>query len=456
MRDHSLRTKITVLAVLIGGLGLLVFGTVMGVVLRKTKIEKIDSLLKEQSAAFFSILDTRKVPVTWQHDPSLRELFSVVHSLYSIEVEEPLGTIVYRTRKPVDRHLPQGNDGQIATVPLGDSYARIYQIQQNGVRLRIAADLEPMLATERTMQIAFGITLPTILVFIGLGARWLTRKALKPVDEISAMADAITASELGRRLPVSKMNDEIGRLTAILNRMMDRLERSFEQSRRFASDASHELKTPLTIIRGEVEAALGSGTLPPAAERTMANIQEETGRLVHIMEGLLLLSRADAGRLKLDLQPFNLSAFVNEMREDIEILALPGRITVEVTVDPGLIVRGDPRFLRQVLLNLFDNAIKYNVDGGRIIALLERRQARAYFRIGNSGPGIKGEARLRVFDRFYRAEPSRERALGGQGLGLSICAEIIRAHHGTISLIADSAPDWTAFEFHIPLGMTQT
>ncbi len=456
MQNHSLRTKITVLAVLIGGLGLLIFGMVMGVVLRTTKIERVDSLLKEQSANFFSILASPNMNVRWDHDPSLRELFSVIHGLYSIEVEKPLGTIIYRTRKTVDRHLPQGMDGQLTTIPLGDSYARIYQMQENGVRLRIAADLEPMLASERTMLLAFGITLPTILVFIGFGARWLTRKALKPVDEISAMADAITANELGRRLPVSRTNDEIGRLTTILNRMMDRLERSFEQSRRFASDASHELKTPLTIIRGEVEAALGSGTLPPAAERTMANIQEETGRLVHIMEGLLLLSRADAGRLKLDLQPFNLSEFVNEMREDIEILALPGSITVEVTVDPGLIVRGDPRFLRQVLLNLFDNAIKYNVDGGRISALLERRNSRAYFRIGNSGPGIKGDARLRVFDRFYRADPSRKRALGGQGLGLSICAEIIRAHHGTISLIDDSAPDWTAFEFHIPLGMTQT
>lgn len=456
MRDHSLRTKITVFAVLIGGLGLLIFGTVMGVVLRTTKIAKIDSLLKEQSANFFNVLESRKGPVTWQHDASLKELFSVVHSLYSIEVEQPLGTVVYRTRKPQDRHLPQGMDGQITTVPFDDSYARIYQMQKNGIRLRIVANLQPMLATERTMQLAFGITLPTILVFIGFGARWLTRKALKPVDEISAMADAITASELGRRLPIPKTNDEIGRLTAILNRMMDRLERSFEQSRRFASDASHELKTPLTIIRGEVEAALSSGNLPPAAERTMANIQEETGRLVHIMEGLLLLSRADAGRLKLDLQPFNLSEFMNEMREDIEILALPGNITVEVTVDPGIIVRGDPRFLRQVLLNLFDNAIKYNVDGGRIVALLEKRHSRAYFRIGNSGPGIKADARLRVFDRFYRAEASRERALGGQGLGLSICAEIIRAHHGTLTLIDDSAPDWTAFEFQIPLGMTQT
>lgn len=456
MKSFSLRTKITVLAVLIGGMGMVLFAVVMGYVLRKTKMESVDDLLKQQAGSFFAALSERERPMNWAHDPSLQQLFNVVHSLYSIEIEQPLGMIVYRTRNIHAGNLPLVTDDVPLTVLTSGGEARVFQRKMGDVRIRIAADLAPSLETLRTMRTYFAITLPTILLIIALGARWLMRKALKPVEEIATLADKITATRLDQRIPPTKADDEFGQLTIILNRMMDRLERSFEQSRRFASDASHELKTPLTIISGEVEASLRAGDLPPSAVKTMVNIQEETGRLVHIMEGLLLLSQADAGKFTLALQPLNLSEFVSEMQEDVEILAHPKNITLDMTVDPGIWVLGDSRFLRQVMLNLFDNAIKYNIESGRIEAMLERRGSFAYFRIGNSGKAITGKDRLRVFDRFYRAEPSRERARGGQGLGLSICAEIVRAHHGRIILVDDSMSSWTTFEFHIPITSQRT
>ncbi len=454
MNSLPLRIKITALAVLVAGLGMTVFGLTMTRKLEESKLENIDHILHKQAAGFFNALGEMKKPMDWAHDATVGELFSIVRSLYTVEIEQPPGVSVYRSKNLGKQSLPIAPDGKAVTVPIGDGFARVYQVEKNGIRFRIASDLAPTLATLRSMLLTFAATLPIIVVLIGLGAFWLARKALRPVQEIAKMAEAITASRLNERLPEPGTNDEIGEMTVTLNRMMDRLQASFEQSRRFASDASHELKTPLTIIRGEVEAALRSGDLPPSAERMMVNIQEETGRLVHIVEGLLLLSQADAGKLVLELTPLNISEFVDEMREDIEILANPRNITFNLTVQPGIIVDADARFLRQVLLNLFDNAIKYNTDSGRIDAVLEMRGSEAFFRISNSGRVISGEERERVFDRFFRSEPSRDRARGGQGLGLSICTEIIRSHHGGIALLADSMPGWTTFEFHIPLSKT--
>ena len=455
MKHASLRVKIAVMAVLVGGLGMIVFGLLMGQKLKRSKLENIDELLVHQAADFFAELKERKDPMDWKHDDSIRQLFHAVHSFYPAEVEQPPGVNVYRSRNLGNRSLPNVTDGTPVTVVSEEDVARVYQEQRDGVRIRIAADLAPTFATQKDLRLSFAIALPMMLLFIALGALWLTRKALQPVEEIAKLADAITATRLTERLPEPRTQDEIGKLTIILNRMMDRLQASFDQSRRFAADASHELKTPLTIIRGEVDAALRTGNLTSAVERTMVNLQEETGRLVHMVEGLLLLSQADAGRLMLALQPLDLSALVCDMGEDVEILAEPRKITLKLQVEPGVTVAGDEHLLRQVLLNLFDNAIKYNREGGQLSALLEKRGASAVFRIGNTtGHEIKGNERQMVFERFYRAEASRDRARGGQGLGLSICEEILRAHGGGISLLDDSMPDWTTFEFHIPLAAT--
>jgi signal transduction histidine kinase len=452
MKDFSLRFKITALAVLLGGLGMALFGILMSGQLEAAQSRNIDRLLRDQTDDFFEAMARHAGPVNWKQDESIREVFDMVRSLYTIEIEQPPGQKVYRSRNIGQAALPVSEDGEARSLPLGEGYARVYQEMRGDLRFRIAADIGPVLATQRHTLFALGIALPTIVALIGVGALWLTRKALQPVEEIARTADSITANRLSDRLPAPRSADEIGKLTLTLNRMMDRLQSSFEQSRRFASDASHELKTPLTIIRGEVESALHSENLPPNAERAMVNIQEETGRLVHIVEGLLLLSQADAGKFKLELERLDLSEFVEEMREDVEILSNPRDITFTLDVVDHVIVAGNSHFLRQVLLNLFDNAIKYNIESGQIRASLEVVSGEACFRIGNSGRGITGVDREHVFDRFYRADRSRDRATGGQGLGLSICVEIIRAHHGQIALLDDSMPDWTTFEFRIPLA----
>jgi signal transduction histidine kinase len=457
MNGRPLRFQITLLAVIVTGLGMTVFAAIMLYQLRTTKLLNIDDEHASQAAQFFEIVEQRTTPIDWTDDDSVRALFQKIQSFYTIEVEEPRGTIVYRSNSIGLRDLPRLPDGHPQSASAGDAPVRVYSISQGDIRFRIATGLGPTLATERNMLVQFAIAVPVMCGLIGLGALWLTRKALRPVEELTTRAETITASNLTERLPELGGKDEIANLSRTLNRMMDRLQSSFEQSRRFASDASHELKTPLTIIRGETDAAMRSGSLPPGAERSLVNIQEETGRLVHIVEGLLILSQADAGKFRLALQPHNLSEFISEMAEDVEILATPRDIDLKIDIEKGIIVDAEPHFLRQAALNLFDNAVKYNRDSGRIEASLGRNGREAVFRIANTTdhPVTEGD-KVRVFDRFFRADKSRDRERGGQGLGLSICAEIIRAHHGQIMILDDPRPDWTAFEFRIPMVGSQS
>ena len=261
---------------------------------------------------------------------------------------------------------------------------------------------------------------------------------------MASAAEQIDAKALNQRLPQPLVQDEIGRLVQVLNHAFDRLERSFEQATRFSSDASHELKTPLTIMRGEIESALKSEVENPRIESLLDGLLAETQRLCDIVEKLLLLSRADVGALTLIKEILDFSAICHELVEDAQILAEPKRVTTEFEISPDVKVLADESFLRLLLLNLLDNAIKYNVEGGSLSISLRKSGVLAVFRIANSGPGISKEHESRVFERFYRADPSRSSDIGGSGLGLSICHEIVIAHGGQMWL-EQPRSGWTAF-----------
>jgi signal transduction histidine kinase len=381
-------------------------------------------------------------------------LFSTNISPYIFEIEQPPGTLVYRSRDVGNSPLPQGGEGLPYTGTVGGSdSARVLQLTRGTIRLRVALDAGPLNEWKKSMWWTFAIILPLTLASLAGGAFWLHGRALKPVDDIVAAAERITADHLDQRLPMTGNRDEIGHLTTVLNRMIDRLQRSFEQARRFSADASHELKTPLTVIRGELEIALRSGEIPHGSERIMIDLLEETGRLIHLVEGLLILSKADAGKFPGGDQVVELTALIEELAEDIEILGDRMEIGVKLQIEPEIWVKGSLQFLRQLLLNLFDNAIKYNRQSGAIHCELTSSDGMAVFRIANTGAEIPFEDRERVFDRFFRVETSRARSGvsgGGQGLGLSIAQQIVRGHGGTLT-IEPSGPGWTVFQFTLPL-----
>jgi signal transduction histidine kinase len=296
---------------------------------------------------------------------------------------------------------------------------------------------------------AYVLALPVAVLVAALGVWWISRRALQPLEQIIAAAEQISARSLDQRLPPAFVHDEIGRLTRVLNDLFNRLERSFAQAIRFSSDASHELKTPLTIMRGEIEAALRTDFDEGNRQKLLDGLLGQTQRLAGIAEKLLLLSRADAGALILKSDDLDFSAMCLELVEDARILALRREISVESEIAPGIRVYADEAYLRQVLLNLLDNATKYNLDGGRIAISLGNSDLRAFFRIANTGPAISQEHRTLIFERFYRTDTSRSATVVGSGLGLSICREIVLAHGGQIWL-ESTEPGWTMFAVTLP------
>jgi signal transduction histidine kinase len=287
-------------------------------------------------------------------------------------------------------------------------------------------------------QIVLWSGTPALLLAL-LGGWWLTRQALAPVTALTQAAERLNERSLHEQLPRSGSGDELDRLTEVFNAMTARLDTSFQRVREFTLHASHELKTPLTILRGELEIALREEEkgVPPPSARLLSQI-DEIDRLTKIVDGLTLLTKADAGQIALQLEPVRLDELVRESFADANILAQPSGIHVSLTACQEITMPGDRHRLRQLLLNLTDNAIKHNHPNGTVTISLEQKGGVAEFQITNTGAGLAPELQSRVFERFFRGDPSHNREIEGCGLGLSIAQWITTAHGGTINF--DSQP----------------
>jgi len=293
--------------------------------------------------------------------------------------------------------------------------------------------------------------LPFMLVVTGFGGWWIARTALAPVSDVAEAAEQITAQRLDARLDEPPVDDEIGRLTRVLNEMFTRLNESFRQTERFSADASHELKTPLTVLRSSIEDLLESPTLEEDDRRTVASLLEQTRRLSAITESLLLLSRADTGRLQLDLTWVDVCEIIRACAEDAEILAEERGISITRNLPASIMAGVDAGRLNQILWNLLDNAIKYNESNGRveIRAGTDLVQKLVWIEICNSGPGVPAVLVPQLFERFFRSDP--QGVTEGHGLGLSLSRELARAHGGDVTLVS-SREGWTVFRVTLRLA----
>jgi heavy metal sensor kinase len=304
-------------------------------------------------------------------------------------------------------------------------------------------------AIGETSEMVFEVGLPAVVLGL-LGGWWLTRKALTPMSKLTDSIKKIHERNLREPLPRTGNGDELDRLTEVFNSMLARLDDSFNRIREFTLHASHELKTPLTVLCGEAETALRDESLPPAERERHASQLDELRRLARIVDGLTLLAKADAGQVVLTLEPLRLDELVRDNFADLQILAEPQHIQVELAACEEISVRGDRHRSRQLLLNLADNAVKYNQPHGRVEMSLRRAGDFAEFKINNTGAGIPPEVLPRVFDRFYRGDPAHENAIDGCGLGLSIARWIVSAHKGTIQI--ESAAGQTIVTVQLPLA----
>ncbi len=315
-----------------------------------------------------------------------------------------------------------------------DEQAEAYQLALR--RHQPLPDVEDMMDSElQELLIAIAIGLPIALVVAALGGYSLARQTLAPIEQMSAQAQTISAERLGRRLRVENPDDELGRLARVLNDLLARLETSFEQMRRFTADASHELRTPLTAIRSVGEGTLRAPRVDSACREVIGSMLEEVERLTTLVDALLTLSRAEGGHVALKREPVALLELTREVASHLSVLAEDRHQQIDLGSDDGLApVSGDRAVLREALINLLDNAIKYSPEGAHIAVRLRGVNGRASVEITDQGPGIAPEHQARIFERFYRIDKARSRELGGAGLGLAIAKWAIDAHGGSIEL----------------------
>jgi signal transduction histidine kinase len=292
--------------------------------------------------------------------------------------------------------------------------------------------------------------LPALALAVG-GGWWMTRKTLEPIAALTRAAERLTEHNLHESLERSGNGDELDRLTEVFNAMTARLDEAFRRVREFTLHASHELKTPLTVMHGEIETALADSALSATERERLASQLDEIQRLAKIVDGLGLLTKAGAGLVRFEREPLCLEELVMESFADAANLARAAAVRVALTGCESAPMFGDRRRLRQVLLNLCDNAVKYNVPGGRVTLELRRSAGEALVIFGNTGPGIDPAALPRVFEPFFRGDPSHSSRIEGCGLGLSIARFIARAHHGDIS-ITSKPGEWTSAELRLPLA----
>ena len=294
------------------------------------------------------------------------------------------------------------------------------------------ASVEPMRHVLRSLLLIMLLATPIILVVATVGGYLLMSQPLKPVVVLTERAERVGRKELGERLPVISTGDELERLSLALNRMIERLEQALAHNHRFSADASHELRTPLTIIRGELESLIQVPSLPNSVMEGIGSALEESTRMAKIVHSLMTISRLDCGEEKIEHAPVNLVDVVNVTLDHMGLLAEEKNIPMRFDPGPATFVMGDAMRLKQIVVNLVDNAIKYTQDGGDVSVVVTTEGEKAVLRVTDTGIGIPPTALPLVFDRFYRADQARSRESGGTGLGLSIVKAICTVHGGAV------------------------
>jgi len=277
------------------------------------------------------------------------------------------------------------------------------------------------------------IAVPLALALAAGGGIFLARRALKPVDKITQTAREIGESDLSQRINVNT-KDELGRLAATLNEMIGRLEKAFQHQKQFTSDASHELRTPLAIIEAESTLALQKERPPSDYRQSLEIVSREAKQMSSLIDQLLTLARADAGKEQWNFTEVDLGKLMTDLSIDVEVLCQEKGLSFQLGQPQDLVVKGDEARLRELFMNLLDNAIRYTPTPGTVSLSLHREEQMAVVAITDTGIGIPAEDIPFIFERFYRVGKSRSRAEGGSGLGLAICRHIAEAHGGKIEV----------------------
>ncbi len=461
----SIRTRLTIWYSVILVLGFVLFGTGVYVSVSVTMVGQVDASL-ERSAS--SIVDQIKIIMNGDGRVISLPQFDVFRaSTVYVEAIDTKGkirgrstnvgtfesqldpqTITRLSQKTAAAQKPEFNDVQHAGAPPLRVYTYPLVVQGTGELLgylQVAASLEDIELTKHGLLLTLLAVGALGLIVSTVAGAAMARRALRPVTEITNTALEIYRTEdLNRRVEV-ETNDEVGRLASAFNEMLDRLTRLFRAQQRFVADVSHEMRTPLTVIRGNVDLL----RLGCADAESLDAITSESDRMTRMVSNLLLLSQADAGALPLRMEPLDLGPIIYNVARSANIMA-DGRVELAVQTADDLEVMGDSDRLKQVLLNLVDNAIKHTPEGGRVTLEAGNPDGAAVrIAVTDTGIGIPPHDLVHVFERFYRVDKSRSRAQGGAGLGLAIAKSFVEAHGGRIE-VQSAVGVGTAFIVTLP------
>jgi heavy metal sensor kinase len=463
---RSIRFRLTLWYVLVLAAILLAFSVLVYFSLAHSLTRNIDATIRSQAEWTASFLEAMSDEVDIEElADELRERSIEGEKELYIQIRHGIGRVIYRSEQLDDHDLPASEEAlrraldgkstletivdpkygtlRLATVPVIEHRKMIYLVQV-GTGFR---------GVQRAVHQLFFILIGSGLIALAVavfGGLFLVRKALKPVDEITRTAQKIEAENLSQRLEVPPTGDELSRLASTLNDMIDRLERSFRQVQQFTADASHELRTPLTVMRGQTEVALRKDRTAQEYRQVLESNLEEMEWMSRIVENLLTLSRADAGEIQLEIRPIQLADLIEDAYEECKALARAKGIEVSLVKAKEVTIHGDELRLRQMLLNLIDNAVKYTPEGGRVWLSLEVEGEYAKLTVRDNGIGIPEEDLPRIFDRFYRVDKARSREMGGSGLGLSIVQWIVKAHGGRIE-VTSKLGEGSCFTVWLPI-----
>lgn len=369
-------------------------------------------------------------------------------AIRSSVVLDAAGRVVWKgeavvTRSPISHHV-------LAQVLQGETRFETLEVAGHPPLRRISVPVGPsekarfILQTEKSLRFVYDTLNWLLMLLTGLaaliivlawfGSGWLAREALSPVEILSITAAQISGRTLGTRLSLKAPYEEFQRLAQAFNAMLDRLQKVFDAQRRFVADAAHELKTPLTAMKGNLEVVLQRSRSANEYREAIVSNLGEVERLTAMTKSLLTLAQYAGNRPPLDLKPIALELVVQEVVDEIAVLADEGGIHLKANLQTGSFVLGDASQLKQVVINLLDNAFRHTPTGGTVIVRLTSTNGKMTMAVEDTGPGIEPEHLPHLFERFYRIDRARNRNSGGTGLGLSIVKEIAEAHGGEVSV----------------------
>jgi len=373
-----------------------------------------------------------------------------------VRITRAPATLIYRSGRPADRSFDPSSIAPLAgpwpsrttarRVATGSGPVMIsatpISTRSGEYLVELGTSLEPVDSVQDHLLALLGMLLPVLVALAAGGGYLLVKRALRPVEDMSQTAAQISVQNLDERLPVMQTGDALQQLSLSLNHMLGRLRESVQASRRFLADASHELRTPLTVIKGELQEVVRESECPPELRERIGSTLEEVARLERLVSGLLVLSRLDAGDAQREWLDVDLGELAASTVEQMRLVAEDRGVQLDASRLRPLIVRGDRGRLKQVIVNLLDNAIKFTPRGGSVSLRTEQRPGLAVLEVRDTGSGIPPEALPHVFERFFRADAARTRdgdtADGGAGLGLSIVRSICTAHGAEVEV--ESAP----------------